>query len=75
MSRYCPAPESVELFNQSYKKNREDLTPEEFRAIVACYGWLSDDERAKFNIKLSDLTDDEKNNYQKLHLLDIYFGE
>ena len=73
MSKYCPSPESIDLFNQAYSKEKADLTPEEFRAIIACYGWLDNDERKKFDIKLSDLTPEEIANYVHLTLLDVYF--
>ncbi len=73
MAKYCPSPESVTLFNGAVHKAKEDLTPEEFRSIVACYGWLNDDEKKKFNIKRSDLLQDEIDNYIHLTLLDVYF--
>lgn len=75
MPRYCPSAECVELFNAAAVKTREELTPDEFRAIVACYGWLSDDEKQKFNIQRSDLTADEVANYVGLQLIDVYFKE
>jgi len=70
-----PSQENQNLFWTAATKERADLTPEEFRAIVACYGWLDNDERAKFGIKRSDLTDAEIKNYNGLKLLDSYFPE
>ena len=75
MANYCPSNESVDLFNAASKKNRDELSPEELRAIIACFGWLDNDERAKFGIKRVELTDDEVGNYTSLHLIDLYFPE
>lgn len=70
-----PSPQNVELFNQAYMKSREDLTPEEFRAIIACYGWLDNDERAKFEITRNDLTPEEIASYDKALLLNVYWPQ
>jgi len=70
-----PSQENQHLFWTAVTKDRADLTPEEFRAIVACFGWMDDDERTRFAIKRADLTDAEIQNYAALHLLNTYFPE
>lgn len=70
-----PSQKSAELFKEAHKKQREDLTEEELRAIITCYGWLDDDERKKFAISRADLNEVELQNYRKILLLDIYFPE
>ena len=75
MTQLNPSPASANLFWAAAEKTREELTPDEFRAVVVCFGWLNNDERAKFGIKRSDLTADEIANYSELKLLDSYFPE
>ena len=75
MPAYCPSPESIELFNAAVLKDAENITPEDLRALIACFGWMDDSERAKFSIKRDQLTQDEIDNYQSLQLLSIYFPE
>ena len=71
--QYCPSPQSVELFQVAVGKDPATVTPDEFRALVACYGWMDESERAKFRITRAQLTEAEIENYTALGLIDIYF--
>jgi len=72
---YHPSADAADLFQTACRKRREDLTEEELRAVIACYGWLSDDERVAFGIRRADLTAAEIAGYASLQLLDAYFPE
>jgi hypothetical protein len=72
---YQPTAEAAALFQTACRKRREDLTEIELRAVIACYGFLSDDERAAFRIRRADLTPEEIAGYASLQLLDDYFPE
>jgi hypothetical protein len=70
-----PSKDHADLFWPASAKTREELTPNEFRAVVACFGWLDNDERKKFAIKRADLLPHEIQNYSELKLLESYFPE
>ena len=62
-------PNSKELFYQAIKKEPEDLSEEEVRALIYRMAYLSDDERYKFRNLLvrEDLTYEETERYRKLY--------
>ena len=72
---YQPTAEAAALFQTACRKRREDLTDAELRAVIACYGWLSGEERAAFRIRRDDLTTEERAGYVSLQVLDDYFPE
>ena len=73
MPQLSPSFELAAIFDLAVAKPASEVTPDDLRVLIACYGWMDGGERARFAIGRDQLTQAESDNYMQLGLLDVYF--